>query len=127
MATSKRIVKHTDLKVYQCVRVAARRIFELSRKFPRAEQYSLTEQIRRCSRSVCGNIAEAWRKRRYPNSFVSKLNDSEGEAAETQVWLEFAVECNYVDRDEAAEVYREYDAVIGMLVSMINRPENWRV
>ena len=90
---SSRVVKHTDLKVYQRARSAARRVFDLSTKFPRAEQYSLTDQIRRCSRSVCGNIAEAWRKRRYPNSFINKLNDSEGEAAETQVWLEFAVEC----------------------------------
>ena len=122
-----RIVKHTELKVYQRARAAARRIFELSRKFPKEERYSLTDQIRRCSRSVCGNIAEAWRKRRYPNSFVSKLNDSEGEAAETQVWLEFAVDGEYLNRDEAAELYREYDAVIGMLVAMINGPENWRV
>jgi four helix bundle protein len=121
-----RVVKHTDLKVYQCAREVARRIFELSRKFPRAEQYSLTDQIRRCSRSVCGN-AEAWRKRRYPNSFVSKLNDSEGEAAETQVWLEFAVECKYVDRNAAAEIYREYDSILGMLVTMINQPEKWCV
>ncbi|MDX1945265.1 MAG: four helix bundle protein [Pirellulaceae bacterium] len=122
-----RIVKHTDLKVYQQARAAAGRIFEVSKKFPKSEQYSLTDQIRRCSRSVCGNIAEAWRKRRYPNAFVCKLNDSEGEAAETQVWLEFAVECKYVDRDEAAVLYRDYDKVIGMLVSMINRPENWQV
>lgn len=125
MAT--RVVKHTDLKVYQRARLVARRIFEFSAKFPREERYSLTDQIRRCSRSVCGNIAEAWRKRRYPNSFVSKLNDSEAEAAETQVWLEFAVECKYVDRDAAAEVYRDYDAVIGMLVKMINSPENWQL
>jgi four helix bundle protein len=125
MAT--RIVKHTDLKVYQQARDAARRIFDLSRKFPKEEQYSLTDQIRRCSRSVCGNLAEAWRKRRYPNAFVSKLNDSEGEAAETQVWLEFAVECKYVDRDDAATLYRDYDKILGMLVTMINGPENWRV
>ena len=125
MAT--RVVKHTDLKVYQRARAVARRIFGFSKKFPPEERYSLTDQIRRCSRSVCGNIAEAWRKRRYPNSFVNKLNDSEGEAAETQVWLEFAVECKDVDRNDAAEVYRDYDAIIGMLVTMINRPENWRL
>jgi four helix bundle protein len=122
-----RIVKHTDLKVYQRAREAARAVFEISKAFPKNEQYSLTDQIRRCSRSVCGNLAEAWRKRRYPNSFICKLNDSEAEAAETQVWLEFAVECRYVERDRAAEVYREYDAIIGMLVSMINSPENWRL
>ena len=124
---AERIVKHTDLKVYQQARAAARKIFELSKNFPKAEQFSLTDQIRRCSRSVCGNIAEAWRKRRYPNSFVSKLSDSEGEAAETQVWLEFAVECEYVPRDNAADIYRDYDAVIAMLVAMINRPEDWEL
>ena len=122
-----RIVKHTDLKVYQLARAAARKVFDLTKQFPKAEQYSLTDQIRRCSRSVCGNLAEAWRKRRYPNAFISKLNDCEGEAAETQVWLEFAVECKYVDREEAAKLYRDYDAIIGMLVTMINRPENWQV
>ncbi|MBW8883247.1 MAG: four helix bundle protein [Planctomycetia bacterium] len=122
-----RVVKHTDLKVYQRARAAARQVFEVSKKFPKSEQYSLTDQIRRCSRSVCGNIAEAWRKRRYPASFVSKLNDSEGEAAETQVWLEFAVECKYIERDAAAALYGDYDAIIGMLVTMINKPENWSV
>jgi four helix bundle protein len=125
MAT--RIVKHTDLKVYQRARTAARQIFDLSKGFPKEEIYSLTDQIRRCSRSVCGNLAEAWRKRRYPNAFVSKLNDCEGEAAEPQVWLEFAVDGNYVDRDAARKIYREYDEIIGVLVAMINRPENWRV
>lgn len=122
-----RIVKHTDLKVYQRARAAAKLIFNASKSFPKEERYSLTDQIRRCSRSVCGNIAEAWRKRRYPKAFVSKLNDSEGEAAETQVWLEFAVDGKYVDRDAAREIYREYDAIIGMLVAMINQPEKWRV
>ena len=122
-----RIVKHRDLKVYQRARAAARKIFDLSKKFPMEERYSLTDQIRRCSRSVCGNIAEGWRKRRYPNSFVNKLNDSEGEAAETQVWLEFAVDGGYVDRNTARELYREYDAILGMLVAMINRPENWKL
>jgi four helix bundle protein len=127
MLMTHRIIRHTDLKVYQLARATARKVFELSKSFPKSEQYSLTDQIRRCSRSVCGNIAEAWRKRRYPNSFVSKLSDSEGEAAETQVWLEFAVECEYANRDRAAEIYREYDEVIAMLVAMINRPEDWEV
>ncbi len=80
---AKRILRHTDLKVYQRAHAAAQVIFEHSKKFPKEERYSLTDQVRRCSRSVCGNIAEAWRKRRYPNSFVSKLSDSEAEAAET--------------------------------------------
>src|SRR5438874_12092935 len=100
----KRIIRHTDLKVYQRAHDAAKRVFEYSKTFPKAETYSLTDQIRRCSRSVCGNIAEAWRKRRYPNSFISKLSDSEAEAAETQVWLQFAVDCKYVDREAAADL-----------------------
>jgi len=122
-----RIVRHTNLKVYQRARAAARQVFELSKKFPKEEQYSLTDQIRRCSRSVCGNLAEAWRKRRYPNAFVSKLNDCEGEAAETQVWLEFAVDGKYIDRESARQLYRDYDEVISMLVAMANHPEKWTV
>jgi four helix bundle protein len=122
-----RILKHTDLKVYQQSRAAAHVAFELSKKFPKEELYSLTSQIRRCSRSVCGNLAEAWRKRRFPKAFVSKLNECEGEAAETQVWIEFAVECGYADRDTAAVLYRDYDAILGMLVNMINHPEEWEL
>ncbi|HEX5105283.1 MAG TPA: four helix bundle protein [Pirellulaceae bacterium] len=124
---AKRILRHTDLQVYQRAHAAAQTIFEHSKRFPKEERYSLTDQIRRCSRSVCGNLAEAWRKRRYPNAFVCKLSDSEAEAAETQVWLQFAVDCKYIDRDAAAELYREYEAIIGMLVAMINRPEDWQL
>lgn len=122
-----RITRHTELDVYQRAFAAAMRIFELSRRFPREERYSLVDQIRRASRSVCGNLAEAWRKRRYEAAFVSKLNDSEGEAAETQTWLQFAVKCDYLDRDTAAEVYSEYDAILGMLVNMIRNPQDWVV
>jgi four helix bundle protein len=122
---AKRIVRHSDLNVYKRAYAAAQQVFHLSKKLPKEELYSLTDQMRRCSRSVCGNIAEAWRKRRYPNAFICKLSDSEGEAAETQVWLQFAVDCGYVKRDGAAELYREYDAVVSMLVAMINRPDDW--
>jgi four helix bundle protein len=87
--------------------------------------YSLTDQIRRCSRSVCSNLAEAWRKRRYEAAFISKLSDSEAEAAETQTWIQFAVGCEYVSRDEAAELFREYDSVLGMLVDMIANANKW--
>ncbi len=96
----KKAKTHCDLEVYRKAFDAAMRIFELSKRFPNEETYSLTDQIRRCSRSVCSNLAEAWRKRRYEAAFVSKLSDSETEAAETQVWLEFAVKCGYLDRDE---------------------------
>jgi four helix bundle protein len=116
---------HTELKVYQKAFDAAMKIFQVSKKFPKEETYSLTDQVRRSSRSVCANLAEAWRKRRYEAAFVSKLSDSESEAAETQVWLQFAVKCEYVDRDVAAELYHTYDEVLGMLVEMINHPEPW--
>ena len=123
----KRITRHTDLKVYQRAYSAAQQVFNYSKKFPKCEQYSLTDQIRRCSRSVGGNIAEAWRKRRYPNAFISKLSDSESEAAETQVWLQFSVDCGYLDREAATDLYREYDAILGMLVKMITRPNDWQL
>ncbi|RLC89861.1 MAG: four helix bundle protein [Chloroflexi bacterium] len=121
----KKIRVHRDLEVYQRAFDAAMRIFDLSKSFPREERYSLTDQIRRSSRSVCANLAEAWRKRRYEKAFISKLSDSESEAAETQVWLEFAVKCGYMRRDEAAVLYQTYDGIIGTIVGMITHPETW--
>ena len=100
-------------------------LFAYSKAFPKEELYSLTDQIRRSSRSVCANLAEAWRKRRYKAAFVSKLSDSECEAAETQVWIEFAVKCGYLDRDRAEVFCRACDEVIRTLVGMINHPETW--
>lgn len=121
----KDIRKHSDLEVYERAFDLAMRVFELSKRFPMEERFSLTDQIRRSSRSVCANLAEAWRKRRYQAAFVSKLSDSETEVAETQVWLQFAVKCKYIDREEAKDLYSECDNVIGMLVKMINDPEPW--
>ena len=120
-----KIRSHHDLDVYQRAFAAAMEIFEVSKSFPKEETYSLTDQIRRCSRSVCANLAEAWRKRRYEAAFISKLSDSESEAAETQVWIEFAVKCRYVDRDCAKTLYRQYDGVLRTLVGMITHPETW--
>lgn len=100
-------------------------IFEISKSFPKEETYSLTDQIRRSSRSVPANIAEAWRKRRYVAAFISKLNDAEGEAAETQTWLEFAVRCDYIEREKAKALFLEYEEIISMLVSMANNPQKW--
>ncbi len=122
---TKKILRHQDLIVYRRAVESAMRIFEISKNFPREETYSLTDQVRRCSRSVPANIAEAWRKRRYVAAFISKLNDAEGEAAETQTWLELAVRCDYVLRDTAKELYYEYDEIIAILVSMENSPESW--
>ena len=119
------IKDHKDLEVYKMAFDAAMKIFELSKKFPIEEKYSLTDQIRRSSRSVCANLAEAWRKRRYQAAFVAKLNDSEAEAAETQTWIEFAVKCNYLDVEIGRELYGTYNKILAGLVSMITNPTPW--
>ena len=121
------IRKHTDLEVYQRAFNAAMALFKQSQAWPREEKYSLIDQCRRSSRSVAANIAEAWRKRRYPAAFVAKLSDAEAECAETQTWIQFAVECEYFDKDQARSHYNEYDQLIGMLVTMISTPENWQL
>ncbi len=120
-----KIQEHTDLEVYRKAFDAAMLIFEVTKKFPKEETYSLTDQIRRSSRSVCANLAEAWRKRRYKAAFISKLSDAESEAAETQVWLQFAMSCGYLERERSASLYQTYDEIIRMLVSMINKPQSW--
>ena len=121
----KRIKSYTNLKVYKLAFESAMKIFELSKKWPAEERYSLTDQIRRSSRSVCGNIAEAWRKRRYPNHFVSKLSDSDSEAAETEVWLDFALKCSYLKEKDHSELKDSYDYICRMLTKMMNNPEQW--
>src|SRR5258705_1048262 len=98
-------------------------IFHGSKDFQKEEIYSLTDQVRRSSRSVCANLAEAWRKRRYTAAFVSKLSDAESEASETQVLLQFATSCEYIERDRSATLYQTYDEILRMLVSMINKPQ----
>ena len=114
-----------DLNVYQNSFEAALEIYTMSKSFPVEEKYSLTDQIRRSSRSVCANIAEAWRKRRYKAAFVSKLNDSEGEAAETQVWLDFALRINLIEVGTWNELNEKYEIILGQLVKMINEPGKW--
>ncbi len=101
------------------------KIFELSKKFPVEERYSMTDQIRRSSRSVCASLAEAWRKRMYEAAFVAKLSGSSFEAAETQTWIEFAVQCNYLDVEAGRELYKSYNSILGMLVSMIHNSHQW--
>jgi four helix bundle protein len=120
-----RIQSHLGLDVYKLAFVSAMKIYELSKHFPKEETYSLTDQIRRSSRSVCANIAEGWRKRRYEAAFVSKLTDAEAEAAETQTWLDFASECDYLSEDIRQELWQNYDHVIGKLVNMIYKPTPW--
>jgi four helix bundle protein len=120
-----KIQQHTELEVYNKAFDAAMLIFQESKSFPKEETYSLTDQIRRSSRSVCANLAEAWRKRRYKAAFIAKLSDAESEAAETQVWLEFATKCSYLQREHASHLYRSYDEILRMLISMINKPQSW--
>ncbi|MBK9714437.1 MAG: four helix bundle protein [Kouleothrix sp.] len=122
-----KIRTHRELEAYRKAFDTAMEIFELSRGFPREETYSLTDQIRRSSRSVCANLAEAWRKRRYEKAFVAKLCDAESEAAETQVWLEFALKCGYIQRDNANALYQACEEVTKLLVSMIASPEKWTI
>jgi len=122
---SVKITRHQSLNVYKRSFQAAMQIFEVSKQFPKEETYSLTDQIRRSSRSVCANLAEAWRKRRYEAAFVNKLNDSEGESAETQTWLEFAVKCGYLNAQDGRALFKVYDEIIAMLVTMINHPNAW--
>jgi four helix bundle protein len=125
MELEMRILRHTELEVYKKAFAVAMEIFHASKAFPKEETYSLTDQVRRSSRSVCANLAEAWRKRRYEAAFILKLSDCESEAAETQVWLQFAVECEYLDRDKAAGIYIAYEEILRMLVAIIDSPESW--
>jgi len=116
-----------ELDVYQLAMSASMTIFELSKAFPSEERYSLTDQIRRSSRSVCANIAEAWRKRRYPNSFLYKLSDAESEAAETQVWIEFSVKSGYLGFNEAEKLDEQYETIQAKIVNMITHPDHWSI
>ncbi len=122
-----KIRSHEDLEVFKEGFDSAMQILEITKAFPSEERYSMTDQMRRSSRSVCANIAEAFRKRRYAKSFVSKLNDAEAEAAETQTWLEFAASCGYARRELITEIKAKYNRVIGRLVTMSNQPESWSV
>lgn len=121
----KKIRYHWELDVYSLSTEAAMKIFFLSKNFPKEEIYSLTDQIRRSSRSVSSNIAESWRRRKYERAFVNKLNEAEAEAAETQVWLEYAVKCAYLDEEERHDLHARYDHIIGKLVTMENNPGPW--
>jgi four helix bundle protein len=122
-----RIRSYRDLRVYQTAMDAAMRIFELTKTFPAEEKYSMVDQMRRCSRSVCTNIGEAWRKRRYEAHFNSKLSDSEGEAEETRVWLEFARRCRYIKESDRDELDDTYDKILGQLVRMIDHADQWTI
>ncbi|TSD65969.1 four helix bundle protein [Inquilinus sp. KBS0705] len=114
-----------ELKVYQFSFEAAQAIFRLSKEFPKEETYALTDQIRRSSRAVCANIGEGYRKRIYPKHFTSKMTDADGEATETTIWLDFALDCEYVSSDEHQLLHTKYAEVGRMLNSMANNPEKF--
>ena len=102
-------------------------IFEITKLFPPEEKYSMTDQVRRSSRSVCTNIAEAWRKRKYPAHFVSKLTDSAGEGDETRVWLEIALAAKYINQQTFNDLDNRYDIILGQLVTMMSDPQKWTI
>lgn len=122
-----RIDSYKKLRVYQMAMDAAMEIFKITQNFPVEERYSLVDQIRRSSRSVCANLAEAWRKRRYKAAFIAKLSDSETEACETQVHLELCFRCNYLDKETAAKLDERYEHIISQIVRMIETANKWTI
>lgn len=114
-----------ELLVWQNAMELSMRIFELSKSFPAAERFSMTDQIRRSSRSIAANISEAWRKRRYQAAFISKLNDSEAEAAETQTWILLAQRCCYWNLEVMEELDGRCEQILGQLVLMIDEAPRW--
>lgn len=123
-----KLVRHfRELEVYQNTIALAMRIFEISRNFPSEERYSLTDQFRRSSRSVCANIAEAWRKRRYKAAFISKLSDAETEATETQVWCEVAHLCGYINKETFTDFDDACDHIVSQLVRMSGGADRWTI
>jgi four helix bundle protein len=124
---AERISSYKEPRVYQNAFEVAMDIFHITKKFPSEEKYSLVDQIRRSSRSVCTNTAEAWRERRYKAAFVAKLSDAESEACETQVHVQFALACGYVDQTTATNLESRYEQILSQLVLMIDNPEKWLI
>ena len=121
-----KLVRHfRELEVYQNGMSLTMRVFETSKKFPAEEKYSLTDQIRRSSRSICANVAEAWRKRRYKAALILKLSDAETEATETQVWCEIAYLCDYIDKQTFLQLDDECDHIVAQLVRMCDSADRW--
>jgi four helix bundle protein len=119
------ISNYDELRVFQNAMDACMTIFELTKKFPPEERYSLTDHVRRSSRSVCANLAEAWRRRRYKGAFEARLNDAESEAAETQVWLDLAARCGYLAKEQKAQLKAAYDQIGAQIVTMLQSSERW--
>ena len=114
-----------DLILYQKAYVVSMEIFFLTKKYPKEEKYSLTDQIRRSSRSVCANVSESWAKRRYKKVFVNKLTDSLGEEFETETWLKYSLDCGYINKTEYKNLIKKYEEVRKMLIAMINNPDKF--
>jgi len=121
----KLVRNHFEWDVFQQAFDAAMQVFHLSKTFPAEERYALTDQLRRSSRGVSANLAEAWRRRRYRGAFLMRLNDAEAEAAETQTWLAFAVHCAYIERETVSNIVRTYENIIGTLVNLERNPDPW--
>ena len=122
----KRDIRHfRDLEVYQRAFTVAMEIFELTKTFPSEEKFSMVDQVRRASRSVCTSIAEGWRKRRYVAVFKNKLTDAAQEASETQCWLQFAQACRYIGEGVFQRLDAEYESIIGMLASMEGKADKF--
>lgn len=122
---TKRISSVRELEVYKLAFDTAIEIFEISKSFPTEETYSVTNQVRKSSRSVCTNLAEGWRKRRYKAVFINKLSDSAQEAAETQTWLEFALACKYIDKQTFKKLDEKYEHIFAMLFTMEQKAESF--
>ena len=122
-----KIKSYKDLRVYNNAMEAAMKIFELTRTFPPEEKYSLTDQMRRASRSVCSTIGEAWRKRANQAAFTARLNESESVACESQVWVEFARKCGYLKDEISDELDAAYDQILGQLFKMIKESDKWTI
>lgn len=122
---TKRIRSVRELEVYKLAFDTAVEIFKISKSFPKEETYSLTDQMRRSSRSVCASLAEGWRKRRYKAVFVNKLSDAAQEAAETQTWLEFALDCKYIDEGIFEKLDEKYEHIFAMLFTMEQKADSF--
>jgi len=124
---TEKIKSYKDLRVFQNAMDAAMKIFQLTKPFPPEEKYAMIDQMQGSSRSVCSNLSAAWRRRRHKDAFVAKLNDAEGQACETQVWVEFARKCKYLEDDVCDGLHSAYDLILGQLVKMINEPYKWLI
>lgn len=119
------VANHRELLIYQQAIEAAMKVFELVQAFPEPEQQMLARQMVRSSRSVCANLAEAWQKRRYKGAFVSKLNEVEAEAAETQTWIEFSILCGYIEAETGQELFHQYNLVLAATARFISNADAW--